>query len=47
MTYDFDEPAPRRGTDCFKYDAMRMARGRNDLISLWIADRTSSCPKAS
>ena len=47
MTYDFDEPAPRRGTDCFKYDAMRMARGRNDLIPLWIADRTSSGPKAS
>ena len=45
MTYDFDEPAPRRGTDCFKYDAMRMARGRDDLIPLWIADMDFKLPE--
>lgn len=44
MTYNFDEPAQRRGTDCFKYDAMRMARGRDDLIPLWIADMDFKLP---
>ncbi len=36
--YDFDTPARRRGTDCYKWDGMERAFGRADLVPLWVAD---------
>ncbi len=38
MTYDFDKVVDRKGTGCFKYDALKMLFGRDDLYSLWVAD---------
>ncbi|MBW6514008.1 MAG: pyridoxal phosphate-dependent aminotransferase [Candidatus Syntrophosphaera sp.] len=38
MNYDFDRVIDRRGSGCFKYDALKMLYGRDDLISLWVAD---------
>lgn len=38
MNYDFDRQTSRRGSGCFKYDALQMIYGREDLISLWVAD---------
>ena len=38
MTYDFDIPTERHGTDCLKFDRAEK-RGRSaDLLSLWVAD---------
>ena len=38
MTYDFDKPIERHGTDCLKFDRPEK-RGRSaDLLSLWVAD---------
>lgn len=38
MTYDFDTPVERHGTDCLKFDNSEK-RGRSaDLLSLWVAD---------
>ncbi|MDD4309781.1 MAG: PatB family C-S lyase, partial [Candidatus Cloacimonetes bacterium] len=34
----FDEIINRKGSGCFKYDALTMLFGRNDLLSLWVAD---------
>lgn len=36
--YDFDKVTDRRGSGCFKYDALKHLYGRDDLISLWVAD---------
>ncbi len=38
MKYDFDRVIDRRGSGCFKYDALKSLYGREDLISLWVAD---------
>lgn len=38
MSYDFDRITNRRGSGCFKYDGLNMIYGRDDLISLWVAD---------
>lgn len=38
MKYDFDQIIDRRGSGCFKYDALKMMYGRDDLLSLWVAD---------
>jgi len=38
LMYDFDKVVPRKGTGCFKYDALKMLYGREDLLSLWVAD---------
>lgn len=34
----FDKVLDRRGTGCFKYDALKVMYGRDDLIPLWVAD---------
>ena len=34
----FDTLINRRGTGCYKYDALPMMYGRDDLIPLWVAD---------
>lgn len=38
MNTDFDRIIDRRGTGCFKYDGLDLIYGRDDLISLWVAD---------
>lgn len=38
MMYDFDTQYNRRNSGCFKYDALKMMYGRDDLIPLWVAD---------
>lgn len=38
MSFDFDRLTERRGSGCYKYDALNMIYGRDDLISLWVAD---------
>ena len=36
--YNFDETIDRRGTDCFKWDALSAMYGRDDLTPMWVAD---------
>ena len=36
--YNFDEIIERRGTDCFKWDALQAMYGRADLTTMWVAD---------
>ncbi|MDD2331930.1 MAG: PatB family C-S lyase [Candidatus Cloacimonetes bacterium] len=38
MKYDFDRIIDRRGTGCFKYDALKLFFGKDELIPLWVAD---------
>lgn len=38
MSSRFDNVIDRRGSACFKYDALEMLYGRSDLLSLWVAD---------
>jgi len=42
--YDFDEPIERRGTDCFKWDALPSMYGRGDLLPMWVADMDFRSP---
>ena len=42
--YDFDKPVCRRGTHCVKHDALGEIYGRDDLISLWVADMDFETP---
>ena len=42
--YDFNCPIDRRGTHCVKYDALKDMYGRDDLISLWVADMDFATP---
>ncbi len=36
--YDFDTIYNRKGSGCFKSDALQMLFGKEDLLSLWVAD---------
>lgn len=38
MSFDFDKTIDRRNSGCFKHDALKKLYGRDDLISLWVAD---------
>lgn len=38
MSYNFDLPIERRGTDCVKYDGLGHFFGRDDLLPMWVAD---------
>lgn len=38
MIYDFDTVISRKGSGCFKYDALSMMYGVEDLLPLWVAD---------
>ncbi|MCB5268534.1 MAG: PatB family C-S lyase [Candidatus Cloacimonadaceae bacterium] len=38
MMPSFDQVIERRGTACFKYDALKLFYGRDDLLALWVAD---------
>lgn len=42
--YDFNEIIERRGTDCFKWDALKSMYGREDLIPMWVADMDFHSP---
>lgn len=42
--YNFDEPIERRGSDCFKWDALPSMYGRNDLLPMWVADMDFRSP---
>ena len=44
MTYDFDKYVNRRGTDSLKWDALTERYGRDDVISLWVADMDFETP---
>lgn len=42
--YDFNTPIERRGTDCFKWDALPAMYGRDDLTPMWVADMDFRSP---
>ena len=42
--YDFNTPIERRGTHCVKFDALKEMYGREDLLSLWVADMDFATP---
>lgn len=42
--YNFDEPIERRGTDCFKWDALKAMYGRGDVTPMWVADMDFRSP---
>ena len=42
--YNFDEIIERRGTDCFKWDALQAMYGREDLAPMWVADMDFRSP---
>lgn len=43
--YNFDEIIERRGTDCFKWDALPSMYGRDDLTPMWVADMDFRSPE--
>ena len=44
MIHDFDSPVNRRDTSCLKWDYLDAFFGRDDLISMWIADMDFRLP---
>lgn len=42
--YNFDEPIDRKGSDCFKWDALPSMYGRDDLTPMWVADMDFRSP---
>jgi len=38
MASRFDRIIDRKGSGCFKYDALNILYGKDDLLSLWVAD---------
>ena len=42
--YNFDEIIERKGTDCFKWDALPAMYGREDLTPMWVADMDFRSP---
>ncbi|MDR2147830.1 MAG: PatB family C-S lyase [Tannerella sp.] len=44
MQYNFDELIDRKGTDCQKFDMLEKYYGRDDLMSLWVADMDFRTP---
>ncbi len=42
--YNFDETIERRGTDCFKWDALQAMYGRGDVTPMWVADMDFRSP---
>ena len=42
--YNFDEIIERRGSDCFKWDALPSMYGRDDLLPMWVADMDFRSP---
>ena len=44
MDWNFDEPAPREGTNCTKYDLRKEVFGTGDVIPMWVADMDFNTP---
>lgn len=44
MTYNFDEPVARQGTNCVKYDLRKDIFGTADIIPMWVADMDFNSP---
>lgn len=44
MKHCFDEVIERHGTDCLKWDSLNEVFGRDDLLSMWIADMDFRTP---
>lgn len=44
MTWNFDEPAYREGTNCIKYDLREATFGAKDVIPMWVADMDFNTP---
>ena len=44
MQYNFNEIIERRGTDCFKWDALKSMYGRGDVTPMWVADMDFRSP---
>jgi len=44
MSWDFDVPIPREGTDCIKYDLREETFGRRNVIPMWVADMDFRTP---
>ena len=44
VTYDFDTPVERRGTDSLKFDSAEAHHRSPDLLSLWVADMDFRTP---
>jgi cysteine-S-conjugate beta-lyase len=44
MMWNFDEPTPREGTDCIKYDRREEIFGKKDIIPMWVADMDFNTP---
>ena len=42
--WNFDEPAPREGTNCIKYDRREETFGVKDVIPMWVADMDFNTP---
>ena len=42
--YNFDEILERKGTNCFKWDALPAMYGRDDLTPMWVADMDFRSP---
>ncbi len=44
MTYNFDEPVSRQGTNCVKYDLRSEVFGDASVIPMWVADMDFKTP---
>jgi cysteine-S-conjugate beta-lyase len=44
MAWNFDEPKPREGTNCIKYDRREEVFGKKDIIPMWVADMDFNTP---
>lgn len=42
----FDRQIQRRNTNCFKYDGLKQMYGKEDLLSLWVADMDFEVPES-
>ena len=42
--YNFDDIIERKGSDCFKWDALPSMYGRDDLLPMWVADMDFRSP---
>lgn len=45
MSFNFDKPIQRRGTNCAKWDKLKVAFGDSELLPLWIADMDFEVPE--
>lgn len=44
MKYSFDKIVDRKGTNCFKHDALKRIFNTEDLLPLWVADMDFEAP---